>query len=161
MIWFDLKELERKISSDELSDKEAFHYVLAQAIVLALSFESSSWVDPFWLKFVGRALLVLITIWGLHKAYKANDEVDGRDFLKRYFAIRWVIGVRIVLVVLLFSFIIGGIVGIVTIMSGGSDQIAPSYRSLIATASVLLLEILSYVLIVNSIRRLHPNTMED
>lgn len=41
MIWLDIKELETKISTNELSEKDSFNYVLAFLIVSCLSVGTS------------------------------------------------------------------------------------------------------------------------
>ena len=37
MIWFDIKELERRLKNDDFSDKEIFNYVLTTAVFSAIA----------------------------------------------------------------------------------------------------------------------------
>ena len=80
MIWLDIRKLEDKISKNKLSDKDGFHYVLAFFILSALSVGISSQSEEPWIRALKCLLLVAINIWGLNAAYKANAEVDGKDF---------------------------------------------------------------------------------
>ena len=63
MIWLDIKELETKISTNELSEKDAFNYVLAFLIVSCLSVGTSSSTENYWID---------IFIWHIYSAYFNN-----------------------------------------------------------------------------------------
>jgi hypothetical protein len=155
MIWLDISNLEDKISKNELSDKDGFNYVLAYFILSVLTMNigyqnSNEWIDL--LNFFSSAL---ITVWGLTAAYKANNEIDGKDFLKRFFAINWVIGMRMLLAVLILGMVAGIVVGIISIIS--SDAICEGLsKDLFRAISMSLFEVIYYLLIRNSIRRLKP-----
>ena len=105
--------------------------------------------------------MVAITIWGLNGAYKANNAVDGRDFLKRYFAISWVVGIRMLVAVLLLAFVLGTIIGIVYVVNGGGDNMAPENRGWTSLVSTAVCGIVAYLLIIKSIRSLKPQTEEN
>ena len=61
MIWLDIKELETKISTNELSEKDSFNYVLAFLIVSCLSVGTSSSTENYWINLLNVILLILIT----------------------------------------------------------------------------------------------------
>ena len=84
MIWLDISNLEDKISKNELSDKDGFNYVLAYFILSALTMNIGSRNSNEWIDLLNCFLSVLIAIWGLSAAYKANNEIDGKDFFKRF-----------------------------------------------------------------------------
>ena len=100
----------------------------------------------------------MITIWGLTRAYKANDEIDGKDFFKRFFAINWVIGMRMLIAILILSFILGIVIGIISLASSGNYIDTKPIKDLIITIFVPLFEVIYYILVINSIRRLKPIT---
>lgn len=87
MIWLDIKKLENKISVNELSDKDGFNYVLAYFILSAIIMATISNDSNALIKLLTCLIAVVINIWGLNAIYDANNEIDGRDFFKRYFAI--------------------------------------------------------------------------
>lgn len=160
MIWLDIKKLEEKISKNELSEKDGFQYVLAFFILSALSMDISSQGEELWIRVLKCLLLVVVNIWGLNAAYKANTEIDGKDFSKRFFAISWVIGMRLLLGLLILVLILGIILGIIAIMNNTNDN--DTGRTLIkelgSVVVVVLVEIGYYSLIRDSIRRLKPIT---
>jgi len=84
MIWFNLKELENKISNNELSDQDGFNYLLAFFILSTIGYCMASGNSNCWITFLGCVLSVLINIWGLRMIYAANQEIDGKDFFKRF-----------------------------------------------------------------------------
>lgn len=159
MIWFNISKLEEKISRNELSDKDGFNYVLAYFIVSVLTMSVSSQNENAWFKLLNCFLLVLITIWGLNAAYKANNEIDGKDFFKRFFAINWVIGMRMILAVFILSFLLGVIIAVISLASvGGNLMDKKPFDDFIMSIFISLFEVIYYLLIINSIRRLKPIT---
>ena len=157
MIWFDISKLEKKISKNELSEKDGLNYVLAFFILEALTMGTDSQVENTWIKLLNCFLMVLITIWGLNKAYKANTEIDGKDFFKRFFAISWVIGMRMLSVIMFIAFLLGAILVIISL----ANDTYPGknlYKDMTATIFMSLFEVIYYLLIINSIRKLKPIT---
>jgi len=160
MIWFNIKKLEEDISDDNLSEKDGFNYVLAyvlasfilSTILAVVRFNEMSGG----LRLLGTALYGIITIWGLKAIYKINLEIDGKDIVKRFFAINWVIGMR-VLVALLILALIGGIaMGILsTNRSNLESNPMAGYILVIFTSLVM---IILYLLIMKSFRKLKPKT---
>jgi hypothetical protein len=153
MIWFDIKQLESKISNNELSDKEGFYYFLAYSIlnIIMLSLftdDSNSW------KFSGLVIALVITIWGLWTTYDVNNEIDGKDYLKRYLAISWVIGMRLIVV----SIFIGILLGILLVFYSVKNNIdLRDPNPLFDLAGLIfqtLFTLICYLLIINSFRRL-------
>jgi len=158
MIWLDIRKLEDKISKNKLSDKDGFQYVLAFFILSTLSVGISSQGEEPWIRVLKCLLLVAVNIWGVNAAYKANAEVDGKDFFKRFFAIYWVIGMRVLLALLIFMFIFVIIVAITALMNNGNDMGRNLFKELASMVAVVLVEIVYYAMIRDSIRRLKPIT---
>lgn len=158
MIWFNIKKLEEDISNDQLSEKDGFNYVLAYFILSAISFVGGYNDMSGPIRLLGAAIFVLITIWALNAIYKINLEIDGKDFFKRFFAINWVIGMR-VLVATLILFVIGWIV--IAILSENSDKLSLESNPMVGFVQIIfasLFSIIIYLLIMNSFRKLKPKT---
>jgi len=155
MIWLNIRKLESKISTNELSDKDAFNYVLAFFILSALTIGGSK-VENGWIQLLNIILLTLITIWGLNSAYKANSDIDGKDFLKRFFAINWVIGMRLLLIVFGLSLIFGIIVVIILKTNNGSKLEDNPIKDWFLSIFMSMFQVIYYLLVINSIRRLKP-----
>lgn len=146
MIWFDLENLERKIARDELTDKDGFHYLLAYFILTPISGILPSNVNIL-ISLMQGCILVAITIWGMKELYKVNNEFDGKDFLKRCLAITWVVGFRLLIIILPVLIFIGVVVG----MFGSYSK---SFFDLIVMIVITLFSVIYYLLAINSFRRL-------
>lgn len=159
MIWFDIKKLEEKISRNELSERDGFNYLLAFFILSGITMGSNSGIENTGVQLVNCILLVLISIWGLNKAYKANVEIDGKDFFKRFFAVNWVIGIRMLCVLLSVIVIIGVVTGIISHENSTTliDRKQP-FEDIVMTIFSAMLEVIFYLLVINSIRRIKPIT---
>jgi hypothetical protein len=156
MIWIDIRKLENKISANELSDKDGFNYVLAYFILVAIVLAIISNDSSALVKLLGSILSVIITIWGLNATYQANNEIDGKDFFKRYFAISWVIGMRLIIVMLVLS-IISGLVIVIISTKNGSDYLKTNpVNELVSLIFTSVFSIICYLLIINSFRRIKP-----
>ena len=155
MIWFNIKNLESKISTNELSDKDGLNYLLANAIVTVISLGVSGDNDhDRWIKLIGMIILVIITIWGIKAAYNANNDHDGKDFLKRFMAISWVISMRVLAVVFLLTFISGLIMGIFRVVNGVDYYSVTTSKDLIFFGLTTFLTLIAYLLVINSFKSL-------
>ena len=101
-------------------------------------------------------LLILITLWGVKGAYKANLEVDGRDFIKRFFAISWVVGIRLSLITIGLTFLFGIFIALILIISNSEDLGDSPAKDLFFTVFLSVFEVIYYLLVMKSIRRLKP-----
>ncbi len=153
MIWFNIKELEKKIVENEFSDKEGFKYFLAFSILGFLATYISA--SENFISFIELLIGVVITIWGSYSIFKANSAGDGQDFFKRYFALSWVIGFRLLIIILIITiplFIISGIISFASINSLNSEYtvLTHGFGSMIIS---LLIMVVYYVLLTNSFKR--------
>jgi hypothetical protein len=158
MIWFNIKELENKISNDDLSDKDGFNYLLAFFILSTIGYSIASNNTTGWITFSGCIISILINIWGLKTIYEANKLIDGKDFFKRFFAIYWVIGFRLFLLTLPVYIIAGIFIAISSIKSGLNRLETNPIRDFVILIFVSLFSVICYLLIVNSVQRLKPKT---
>ena len=158
MIWFNIKELENKISNNELSDKDGFNYVLAFFILSTIGYSISSDNTNGWFKLATCVISVLINIWGLRTIYNVNNEMDGKDFFKRFFAINWVIGFRLFIITIIVSIIFGIIVGILSVKSNTNYLEPNPIKDLFIMIFISMFSVICYLLIINSFRRLKLKT---
>lgn len=159
MIWLDIKTLEQKINENKLTEKDGLNYLLANAIVTVIGMISYSNYENTgkWITFLAVVLHIVICIWGLNAAFKANNQKDGRDFVKRYLAISWVVSIRLLLIVLALTVGIGLFMGIVAATTGWMPFENP-YRELFSTVISLFFSLLAYYLTVKSFKRLKTDT---
>lgn len=158
MIWLDLKGLERKISNNELSENDGFNYLMATMVLTSIAVGGFSRQSSYsWLNFLNVILAVGITVWGINACYKANNDLDGKDFLKRFLAISWVISMRMLLWVIGLSLVIGIIVGIVIATNGVHDGVLQPMKDILILILTALLSLVCYLFIINSFKSLKVN----
>lgn len=147
MIWFNLKEIENRIISDELTDKEGFSYFLASAILGVIGTYFGSQEST--LTFVSVIVGILLTIWGSFLIFKTNEAGDGKDFFKRYFALSWVIGVRL----FVFAFIATILYMIIYLVLFTPEESIIKNNDILKLIISSLIMLLYYFLLNNSFRR--------
>lgn len=161
MIWLDIKKLEQKISNNLFSEKESFLYLLAHSIISCITIASGSQINNKGINTLTSIVVIFITIWGLKAAYKANMDFDGKDFVKRFVAIGWIIAIRLVLIVLGCSFAIGIIAVIVSATTNIQDLGTELSKNLFYVFFVSVFEIIYYLLIINSFRSLKSAAKQE
>jgi hypothetical protein len=154
MIWFDLKNLENKISNNELTDKDGFSYVLAFFVLSAIGISFITNSSNGWIKLTQCVISVFITVWGLKTVYEVNNEIDGKDFFKRFFAINWVIGMRLLVITLIFAVIVGIVIGVVSSKNGMNLTDPNPIKDIVELIFMAMYGLICYLLIINSFRRL-------
>ena len=98
----NLKDLEIRLSENYVSEKEGFQYLLANWLVfgmIAFGAVDKNYDNPGVM-----LMLLVIPSMGLLIGYFANQKGDGKDFLKRFIAVHWILGIRF------FALLIAGIV---------------------------------------------------
>ena len=101
MIFFKLKKLEERLRTDEVADKEGLYYLTANTLLYSLGSyiatrdDKSSW---FYAEFI---CVIAITIYGVFKTYNINKEGDDLDYFKRFQALVFVVGMRIIVLAIL------------------------------------------------------------
>jgi len=111
MIWFNIGKLESRIGSDELTEKDGFYYLLAGVICSSFIIPEMKNSLSMWCYVVYGVCCLLFNLWGVFKMFRINNSIDGKDFLKRFLSIRWVICIR--LLVLFPFFLIASIIPII------------------------------------------------
>jgi len=107
MRFLRISELKSDIEAGKIAEADVFKYALASISVMTFASDIPhevtkvypvEWFYPF-----GTTLL---TIWGFRRCFLANGGVAGDGFLPRVFALGWVMGLR-VLLVLCLAFALG------------------------------------------------------
>jgi hypothetical protein len=111
MNWFNLQDLENRLSENSVSDQEGFYYLLANLILFGLgSYGASDTYHHGGFIFAEIVIMLTIIIVGLNLTFKANQNGDGHNYFKRFLALYFVIGIRLLVFVLLLA-IPAGILG--------------------------------------------------
>lgn len=149
MIWFNLKKLENRITEENLTDKDAFHYLIGISIIGVIGAYTNGYEN--FISFIELIVGVIITIWGLYLIFNTNKSGDGKDFFKRYFALSWVIGVRLAV----FAFIALLPLAIIYYAINPDDYTATNSISETFVFLLLgsILQIIYFMLLNNSFRR--------
>lgn len=106
MIWFDIKELERKLKDGVLSDKDAFNYLLANLIIYStLPYTYSNQYETKWLMALEFIIFIAISIVGTKRTFDINFATDNKDYFKRYISISFVTMIRLLPFVFIVTFI--------------------------------------------------------
>jgi hypothetical protein len=109
MIWLNSRKIETRITNNQLSDKEGFFYLYATLIYFFVFKLINGAIHDscyFIIAYSSASFFVLI---GLPLIYKLNKSVDDKDFIKRFFAITWIIKIKLTLVNLVFALISMGL----------------------------------------------------
>jgi uncharacterized membrane-anchored protein YitT (DUF2179 family) len=107
MYFWNLKALKKEFVCGQLPERKTFAYILATTVVYAVALQiiSLSPSEPTIWDWLFASLDVAIVAFGTYLAYKANGSDAGRDFASRYFALGWVITIRIFLLSLPLIFV--------------------------------------------------------
>ena len=104
MIWYKIKEIEKQLSAGEVSDYLAFKYLLAKFILFTLAASIPGHDhDPMWSQGIHLVIALSTLIWGFTKTFEINEAGDSRDYLKRFFSLSLVAGIRLVVYMFMFS----------------------------------------------------------
>lgn len=158
MIWLDIKVIESKISNGELTEKDGFNYLFAFLILSAICLTLFTNNEHGVYKLLDCILTTVITIWGIKATYKANNDIDGKDFLNRFLAISWVIGMRLIIVALIIGLIVGIIAAIASKNTSNNLSDNKSVIEVFTLIFISMFQIICYLLIINSFRNLKIKT---
>ena len=102
MIWFDLKEMERKLSLNDISEKESIIYYLGIFVISSIYAIIIILVNKNPHNASGTSVALhylfdtIILVVGVIYIYKLNSRIDNKDFLMRFFSISFVIFIRLI-----------------------------------------------------------------
>lgn len=162
MIWFNLKELERKLIQYELSENAAFQYLLVIMILITLAFYApgvKGYTHYAWE--IGDVILeLLITVVGIYTLYSVNSKGDNRDFLKRYFSLSFVVGLRLLIFYLAVRLIFKIIMFVIPLdlWYSVNDLLSEDVREFIFST---VFSLIFYWLLVRSFKRINSHRREN
>ncbi len=102
MIWFDLKKMEKKISKNDISEKESVNYYLAAFIVgsILATIMAVAHKSPNEPNGITAAVYYIfnsaVLVVGILYAYRLNSRIDNRDFFLRFFSLSFVLFIRLI-----------------------------------------------------------------
>lgn len=83
MIWFDIKQLEKNLKADAVSERETFTYLLVLLLISTISSYVNEPEVPLQLiNWIELALDVVLTVLTLKTTYDINTKGDNRDYVK-------------------------------------------------------------------------------
>jgi hypothetical protein len=151
MIWFNLQTLENKIVNDQLTDKDGLKYFFAILIITAIPFSVLNIKIIYHIDTLISFLILSIIVWGVIASYSVNKKIDNKDFFNRFFAISWLVGIRIILFIVISIIFMNTMTGIIPHHYFCRYGLVFSILGLIYIA---LIWIFNYVLIIRSLNRI-------
>lgn len=115
MYWWNLQALKSELTQGPLAEPQAFKYLLAQALVVALA--AGAVTRPWWICPATAA----IAGFGTAYCYHANGGASGRDFLSRYVSLGWVIGIRVLAASLPVALLLGALLAVLDVSRRSVD----------------------------------------
>jgi chromate transport protein ChrA len=103
MTWFDIKTLEKDLHEGNVTDKQAFNYLLAMMLITTiLPYLSEIDKTNKVFLFIELAVEVVITILLLKHTFDINTKGDDKEYFKRFISLSLVLMIRLIA----FSFLI-------------------------------------------------------
>ena len=106
MTFYNIKKLESNLKLGNVSEKEGLYYLVANTVIYSLSCYTVSNKRDYNLQFFMELLVVVaITILGINKSYNINLKGDNLDFFKRFQAVLFVCGIRLIVFALAITMV--------------------------------------------------------
>lgn len=105
MYFWKINKLKEDFIAGSVSEKSMLKYLVAYTIFVGLAmipFGETNEFDLF-----SALLLIPVSVIGLLYAYSSNGGDSGTNFLAKYFAIGWVVTVRLLVVILPLAVVTG------------------------------------------------------
>lgn len=97
MNWFSLRNLEKKISLDQLTESDGYKYFLATTIFIAVQEMYNSRMGFNSIIFLHDIISLAFTVVTILISYEINSSMGAKDFLKRFVSVTWMIKLRMLL----------------------------------------------------------------
>ncbi len=124
MRFFSLSKVKNDISSGALGEQETFKYLIAWFAVLYLASFPASGEKTSAASYVFWLVASVANIWGIKKSYAANGGARGSNFIGRFLALGWVLGIRGLIVLIPAFFILCVLLGVLMTAAGISQDAA-------------------------------------
>ena len=111
MNFFRDKELAERFAADKVAEKEIFFYFLISGIIVSL-FTSTSFITfleievTIW-DYITDVILIVTSIIGSIWVYRINAKGDNRNFVARYISLSFPIGVKCLMLLVIYMFLLG------------------------------------------------------
>ena len=156
MIWLNLEELERRLAKREVSERTGFQYLLTIMIffsVAKLVPDDSPFTDFYW--DLSEFLIGLVVmIFGISSTFKINSKGGGKDYLKRFLSLSFVVSLRLAIFLMLVYLLYKIVMFVIPLgMYLPIDSfISENISQLLLSTGVSLLY---YFLLIQSFKRVH------
>lgn len=159
MIWFDIKELEKRLTEGEFSDKFIFNYLLTHLIFMTISGYITI-DEPRWVILLEFFVSVIALIWGVRKTFRINQEGDKRDYFERLISLSFVAAIRVLVFVfpILFGF---NLLFEILQATGVANAVDEFQENLLITGIFLLSTGWFYYILLKSFRRINTVPESD
>jgi len=155
MIWFDIRQLEKKLVDGSLSDREGFNYLLANMLLFSITpYFVGERFQNYWLMIIQFVADIFITVLLVRATFDINKKGDSRDYFKRFFGLSFVATVRLFVYLLLVLLPIE-IINFFADKSGVIDKNAKEIFMLLLEITTL---IVYYYMVTNSFRRVNEKS---
>ena len=157
MYWINLAALESQVINNRLTDEKALPYFIVQSVLILILMSlpyNASLKDKFiWLDILTG---IFLTLWGIRLNFNTYTQRGGKEFFKIYWAIGWVVSIRLLLHVFLVCII--GIILFALILEANSSWESfylEDYinKKLLLTISTIITTMLYYHLVNRSLKR--------
>ena len=156
MIWFKIKELEKRLVVGKVSDLLTYKYLLSHLLLFALlnNYPGGGDVDPFWAPWV-RLIIVLVAIsWGIGKTFDINRAGDNRDYFKRLISLSLVSSLRTIVVFFVYAAIMS--TAILWAARMGFTSLSEGFWSeILELANYLFVLLVYYYILISSFKRIN------
>jgi len=150
MIWFDIKELERKLKIGDVSEGTFFNYLLANLIIFSIfSYLSTNDYTVKWVIVVEIIIEIIVTVVGAKMTFDINSAGDKKDYLGRFLSLSFVIGLRL----FAFAIIIGIPIALVFSLLNRNLDIDENLKDFLELGLVAGLSIFYYFMLTNSFKK--------
>ncbi len=158
MIWFDIKELERSLKTDNVSDKVVFYYLLVTLLIFTVApYFTTLEHESKWM-LTGEIILSLaITIFGTKMTFDINSSGDNKDYFRRFLSLSFVTAVRL----LVFSIILAIPVAIVWAFLEDMIVTNQVVKQVLDLGLLLAVGLFYYYMLVNSFKRVSGKSGEN
>jgi hypothetical protein len=131
MRFFSLSKVKNDISSGALGEQETFKYMIAWFIVFCLASFPASPEGASAASYVFWLVSSVVNIWGIKKSYAANGGARGSNFIGRFLALGWVLGIRGLIVFIpafvLLCALLGVLIAMAGVLQNGVEQVVAEY----------------------------------
>jgi hypothetical protein len=150
MIWFDIKELERKLKIGDVSESTFFNYLLANLILFSIfPYLSTNDYTVKWVIVIEIIIGIIVTVVGAKMTFDINSAGDKKDYFGRFLSLSFVIGLRL----FAFAIIIGIPIVLVFGLMNRNFDIDENLKDFLKIGLVAGLSIFYYFILTNSFKK--------